>query len=371
MEPIRVLCVFAKLNRGGAESMCMNLYRAIDRDKIQFDFVKHTGEECDFEDEIRSLGGKIYQAPRFCLYNYNKYCSWWKSHFKNHPEHSIIHGHYFTISPIYFKVAKKFNRVTVAHSHSTAPKVKNIKTRLRSLILTKIKTYADYYLSCSSEAGLWLYGSDGVQTSKYYMIRNAVDTDKYCFNEKFRTHIRKEFDVESNCILIGTIGRMTEAKNPVGFVEICKHIELEYEKQNQSVKFIWVGTGPMKNVVVNEIEKRNLENKFILPGVRSDINHILMAMDAFILPSLWEGLPVVVVEAQASGIPCFISDRITRDVEITQLVHYLSIDNNLEYWGKAVCAEKLIRQDVREKIVTSGFDIKAAAKRMEELYLSM
>ena len=133
--PIRVLCVFSKLGRGGAENMCMNLYRRIDRNRIQFDFVKHGPEAGMFEEEIRALGGRIYEAPRYKLYNHIAYCRWWRRHLENHPEHQIVHGHYFSISAIYFHVAHQLGRITVGHSHSTAvSRSSRIQTRLKRLL---------------------------------------------------------------------------------------------------------------------------------------------------------------------------------------------------------------------------------------------
>ena len=150
--PIRVLCVFSLLDRGGAESMCMNLFRNIDRNLVQFDFVKHTSKTCDFEKEIRNLGGRIYEAPQYKIYNHFAYCEWWDRFFKKHPEYKIVHGHYYTTSPIYFKVAKKNNRITIGHSHSSS-----IDGKIKELLIRNVQKYSDYCFACSNEAGKWLF----------------------------------------------------------------------------------------------------------------------------------------------------------------------------------------------------------------------
>ena len=149
--PIRVLCVFSSLDRGGEETMCMNLYRAINREKVQFDFVKHTTKKCEFEDEIHKLGGKIYKAPPYMVYNYLQYCRWWERHLRQHPEHRIIHGHLFTIASIYFKIARRYKRVTIAHSHASAQS-KGLKGWLKRPLKKELVSYSDYCLSCSEIA---------------------------------------------------------------------------------------------------------------------------------------------------------------------------------------------------------------------------
>ena len=202
-NPIRVLCVFSTLDRGGAESMCMNLYRHIDREKVQFDFVKHTTAKCAFDEEIISLGGKIYVAPRFRGYNLIQYQSWWRNHLAQHPEHRIIHGHYFTASKYYFAVCKKMNRITIGHSHTDTYANKDIGKRI---MIHGVENYCDYRLACSEKAGKLLYPH-----KDFIVLKNAIDTDLYRFDPAIRSEVRNEFHLGDSLVL-GTVGTIKEVK---------------------------------------------------------------------------------------------------------------------------------------------------------------
>lgn len=362
---IRVLCVFSNLNRGGAESMCMNLYRKIDKEKIQFDFVKHTHEKCAFDDEIESLGGKIYIAPKFKIYNFLKYRKWWKNHFKNHPEHQIIHGHYFTISSLYFKVAHLFNRVTIGHSHIAGSGIRNsfsIKKYIKVIIRNNVKNTADYRLACSKIAGDFLYGK-----KTFIVLNNAINTDDFVYNPVIRDKKRKELGILENQKILCVVGRIEEQKNPIGTIEIFSEIY----KSDPECRLLWVGDGTLRRDLEGKIKDAKLEDVVILTGVRSDISEILQAADIFLLASFFEGLPVVAIEAQASGLPCLLSDGISKESAITDLCQFLHIDN-AEPWLQAVSKIDInSRHNTKDKIVEAGYDVETTAKWLQEFYTNI
>ena len=355
--PIRVLCVFSELDIGGAESMCMSLYRQLDKSRVQFDFVKHTPKKCDFEEEIISLGGHIFEAPRYRGSNHSAYTKWWEAHLLAHPEHQIIHGHYYTIAAIYFKVAKRLGRITIAHSHSTSAGKWKLRNLAATFWLSKINRYSDYRLACSIPAGKWLYGD-----APFTVFHNAIDSGKFVYDPSVREAVRAEFGVSEDFV-VGTVASLYYPKNPLGMVEIVR----ELKKRNPATKCLWVGIGSMYEAVKSQIHTDGLEDCCMLLGERTDVNRILQALDAFLLPSIYEGLPVVAVEAQAAGLPCFISDVVTREVDITGLCSFLPVGDPA-LWADRLLAELPPRRDTRRDLIDSGYDVHNTAAWLEQFY---
>jgi len=335
--------------------MCMNLYRHIDRNKVQFDFVKHTHSIGAFESEISDLGGRIYEAPRFKPGNILRYKRWWRRHLSTHLEHQIIHGHFFTISPIYFKIAKQKGRKTLGHIHIS--KAENIK----KVIFAKfISRYTDFPFACSISAGKWVYGK-----RPFKVINNAIDVDRFRFNDEKRTIVRNSFSFGEN-LVIGTVGRFDLQKNPYGIFEIfCQLHELR-----KDTKLLWVGNGPFREELMIKAKKRGLDKDILFTGVRSDVNDLLQAMDIYIMPSFYEGLPVAAIEAQACGLPCFISNQITNEVDITGRCTFLPIKSP-EKWANEILNCKLKREDTGDIIIAAGYDINRTAKDIQDFYLSI
>lgn len=360
-EPIRVLCVFSTLDRGGAESMCMNLYRHIDRSKVQFDFVKHESQKGHFEEEIVQLGGRIFTAPRLRFTKIASYISWWKRHLKQHPEHKIIHGHFFTISAVYFCVAKHFNRVTIGHIHSSKPVKMGKSDYVKAFLLKFVEKYADYCFACSQNAGNWVYPH-----RKFKVINNAVDAEKFRANPEKRVIARNLLGINKDELVIGTVGNFSTVKNPMATIAIVEKIL----KRVPTAKFLWVGDGYLREQIEKEIEKRHLSQNIILAGIRSDVDLMLQAMDAFILPSLFEGLPVVAIEAQAAGLKCFLSDTVTREADITGRCTYI---NNTDYvgWAEEICSADLTKVDTYDQICEAGYDVQKSAEWIQEFYMKL
>lgn len=365
-NPIRILCVFGSLNRGGSETMCMNLYRNIDRTTVQFDFVKHCGEIGAYEEEIISLGGKIYQAPSYKIYNEILYKKWWKNHLSDHPEHQIIHGHYFTISKVYFDVCKKMNRITIAHSHCTAQIGKGLKLFLKKQLQKNISLVSDYRFACSKDAGEWLFPN-----SEFSVLKNAIDTNNFVYDAKVREAKRTELLNDNNCLFVGTVGRLTEQKNPSFIIDICKSLKKISEKESVKVKFVWIGVGEKLDFILSELQRNNLQDMVMMLGSRSDVNEILQAIDVFVLPSLWEGLGIVAVEAQAAGLPTLCSDAVPKEAKVTDLCEFLPLGDPRIWADKIFQNKDVVRRDTQAEVVNAGYDIKSTAKWLTSFYLEI
>ena len=365
-KPIRVLCVMSTLDRGGAETMVMNLFRKIDRESVVFDFVKHSQGKDAYDDEIISLGGKIYKAPRYKIYNHISYKKWWKTFLTEHPEYQIIHGHYFNFSSVFFKIARKHNRITVGHSHCTQiPKQAGdslIKAKLLNYYVSKVEKYSDYCLACSKEAGLWLFPN-----KEFVVLNNAIDVNKFRYDKESATQVRREYGLE-NSFIIGAVGRFDLQKNPEGILEVFRRIQIERRES----KLLWVGEGPLKEQMILRTKELGLEESVMFLGVRTDVNRLLQCFDVFILPSFYEGLPVVLVEAQASGVSCYCSDTVSMEASITPLCHFLSLED-YQNWADEIVKTRCgyIHEDTYELIKAAGYDINDTAKWLEDFYLSI
>lgn len=327
---IRVLQVLGGLNRGGAETMVMNLYRNIDRNKIQFDFIKHTESKCAYDDEIKELGGRIYSIPKYKVYNHFQYKKAWNNFLKKHPEYKIIHGHVRSTATIYLKIAKKYGLYAIAHSHSTSSG-KGIKAIIKNMLQFRIRYIADFFMGCSQDANEWLFGKKIANSEKCFVLPNAIEVEKYKYNEEIARKIKAEFNIKNDEIVVGHIGRFSYMKNHKFLIEI-------FEKlcKTENCKLLLVGDGELKNDIQNIVKNKHLENKVIFTGVRSDVNEILQAMDIFVMPSIFEGLPVTLIEAQASGVPSLIANTITKEVDITPLIYRENLKNEPLIWTNKI-----------------------------------
>lgn len=364
MEPIRVLHVLGGLNRGGAETMVMNLYREIDRTQIQFDFIIHTDKHQEYYDDIIGLGGRIYTMPKFDGKNIFKLKSIWNKFFKDHPEYKILHSHVRSYASLFFPIAKKYGVKTIIHSHSTN-EGKGISRIIKRIMEYPLRHQADYLMACSREAGKWLYGEKACRKNNYIFLPNAIDTDKYCFSKETAETYRKIFGLHGKFVL-GHVGRFHEAKNHMFLLNIFAKV---LEKRSDAMLLL-VGDGELRSEIEYKIQELGIENQVVLTGSREDVPQLLQAMDIFVFPSRWEGLPVTVVEAQAAGLPCLISDKITTDVDLSALVNRLPIDDS-NIWAEVILNSDTKRMDVIPEIKKAGFDVKDTAKFLSDLYISL
>lgn len=356
------------MNRGGAETMIMNLYRNIDREKIQFDFVECSSEVATFDQEIQTLGGRIFRCPRYTGKNHFAYVKWWNHFFSEHAnEYKIVHGHIGSTASIYLSVAKKYGLFTIAHSHSAGGTL-NIKGRVYRALSYNTRNIADYFFACSDMAGVDRFGSEVVSHSKRYcVLNNAIDTKLFQYDEKVRKCVRQELQFTEEQHIVGHIGRFSREKNHVFLIDIFAEIL----RLNPDTRLILVGGGDGMAAIQEKAAALGLVDKVIFTGVRDDVNRLLQAMDVFVFPSLYEGLPVTLVEAQTSGLPCVISDHVPRECIITDgLVTVQSLTDSAETWAKRILARiGMARTDHSEEIAAHGYDISEIAKWLEEFYV--
>ena len=362
-EPIRVLHMIGSLNVGGSQAMIVNLYKNIDRTKIQFDFILDHPDETYFKEAVVSLGAKVFEMPSFKGWNISQVKQAWNAFFTEHPEYKILHSHVRSYASLYIPIAKKHGVTTIIHSHSTS-NGKGIASLIKRVMQSSLKRKADYLFACSEESGRWLYGDRAIKQNNYRMIPNAVDTEKFAFDASVRDEMRQALGIADDMIVYGHVGRLHPAKNHPFLLEVFKAV---HEKQPNSLLLI-VGDGELRAEIEEKINALGIADAVKMLGSRGDVPELMQAMDIFLFPSRWEGLPVTVVEAQAAGLPCFLSDTITRDVNTSPLVTYLPIHNGVTPWLDALMATDHPRQDVIGQIKSAGFDVTESAKNLTEFY---
>lgn len=365
--PIRVLHVIGVMNRGGAETMIMNIYRNIDRSKVQFDFVENTDKPAVFDNEILSLGGRIYRCPHYNGKNHFLYKKWWNEFFREHKnEYKIIHGHLGSTASIYLKIAKKFGILTIAHSHNTIIE-KNLSSLLYKIYSYPTRYIADYFFTCSKVAGISRFGKRVMANcDKSFYLKNAIETRNFQFNTQIRKTVIDELNITGKKV-IGHIGRFNIQKNHAFLIDIFKIIHDE----DKNTVLLLLGDGEEKNKIIQKVCDLKIEDSVYFLGVRSDVNRILQAMDIMLFPSLYEGLPVTIIEAQAAGLPCLLSDRITKECKIMDFVEFLSLKDSLEDWAKKTFEMiNIQRTDTREQVIAAHYDIKDNVQWLEQFYLS-
>lgn len=360
-EPIRILQCVNDMHRAGLETMLMNYYRNIDRAKIQFDFLTHRPNKSDYDDEILSLGGKVYYAPRLYPQNYPKYFKWMKNFFKEHPEYKIVHSHIDIMSYLPLLAAKKNNiPIRIAHSHTTSID-KDFKYLLKRYFKSKIKKVATNNLACGEEAGHFLFKS-----SHFDVIPNAVDAEKFYFNKDIRQKKRKELGLE-NKFVIGHVGRFCYPKNHKFLIDVFN----ETAKQDEKAILLLVGVGENYDKIKSYVSALELNDKVVFLGNRADTNELYQVMDVFVLPSLFEGIPLVGVEAQFADLPCIFSDAVSTEVQFNDNVQYANLNEPLEKWAEIILSTKNNDRDSnKDQIKNSKYDIKVAHKILEKYYIN-
>lgn len=371
-KPIRILHVLTAMNMAGTETLLMNLYRNINRSKVQFDFAVTTNKKCDYDDEILQMGGHIIQYPLYRPNRHFSYTKWWNDFFINHPEYKIIHGHIGSTAAIYLGIAKKYRRYTIAHSHSTNGSF-NIKNIAYGLYSFPTRYIADEFFGCSQQALIDRYGRKVANSKKAKVIHNAIDTKKYIYNSDTRQWMRNELKISGNQIILGTVGRLTPQKNPYAIINICEKLKsagLDY-------KFLWFGDGELKKQIINELEVRGLTGTVLMMGKRADIFNVLQAFDIFLFPSVFEGLGIACIEAQASGLPTLCSDTIPRESKVSKLCKFLPL-NDVNKWCEEILAITnyisnidYVRPNTYLDIVKAGYDIHDVAIWLEKYYLDI
>ncbi|OKZ73769.1 MAG: hypothetical protein BHW00_06520 [Clostridium sp. 26_22] len=359
-EPIRILNIVPNMRAAGIETFIMNIYRNIDRKKVQFDFLVHNEKEEFYDKEINDLGGRIYRLTYKDDKNIFKYIKDLNDFFKGHKEYKIVHGHMQSMMPIYLYIAKK-NKVSIriAHSHNNSYE-KSIKGFLLHILSRFSRLFANVKFACSKDAGVYLFGKN----KKFEVINNGINIEKFVYNLDFREKIRNNLGLTENEILIGNVGRMEKQKNQLFLIDCFK----ELTKLKNNYKLLIIGEGSLNDKIIKRIKKHNIQDKVLLLKNVKNVNEYMQAMDIFALPSLYEGLGIVLIEAQMSGLKCFTTkDKVAKETNITDNIYYLPLEKKV--WVNNL--SKIEKYDRNRKIELLGkkFDINCIAKSLQDKYL--
>lgn len=365
----RILVFGMTDNPGGMESCIMNYYRFIDRTKIQFDFL------CNFDtmahyDEVIKLGGNVFFIPKRSesLIKYKKELeAFFKTHAKDY--YALWFNTCSLANIDYLKIAKRYDiKIRIVHAHNSQNMDSKLRGVLHNLNRNIVSKYATDFWSCSREASLFFYNSNIINSSKYSIVKNAINLTKYAYNREIREEYREELGLQDK-LVIGNVGRLHFQKNHLFLIDIFKEITL----RNNNAILLLVGKGPDEEVIKEKVEKCHLEDKVIFLGLRNDVENIMQAMDIFLLPSLFEGLPLVLIEAQASGLQSYASkDVISIESKASDFLRFIGLDKSAYVWADKILnyhnENNLKREDSHSIILNSGFDIEKEAKKMEKFF---
>ena len=359
-KPIRILHVVQRMEAGGTQALLMNIYRNIDRTKVQFDFLVEYPNKEFYDDEILKLGGKIYYSTVRTDFNILKFKNQLKNILRENPDYKIMHVHVSNIGYICFKIAKKMGVHTrIAHAHNNGS-VHDAKYFFRWILRKLFALYATDYYACSKEAGEYFFkGKD------YKVLNNAIDSERFVYNDEIRKKKRKELELE-NSFLVGHIGRFEHQKNHDFLVRVFS----AFLKIEPKAKLLLIGTGSLRQKIENEVQQLGISGKVLFLGVRKDISQLLWGMDAFLFPSFYEGLSVVAIEAQAAGVPILASDKISEETKIAECISFYPLEKSADEWaGKLYDICRIGHKNTLLDIKRAGYDIHDTSSFMASDYI--
>ncbi len=366
-EPIRIGMIMGKWLGGGVEAVFMNYYRHIDRTNIQFDFICDKDSTDIPYEEIEKLGGRVIICPPY--QKLPKYLKELKRIFKEN-NYKIVHSNINTLSVFPLYAAKKVKvPIRIAHSHSTTNKKEKKKNLLKQVLRPLSKIYATDYFCCSELSGRWLFGDKEYDKGNVFLLNNAIDLEKFKYDEKVRKAKRKELNIKDTIKVIGHLGRFVEQKNHRFLIDIFNEIH----KKDKNTLLLLAGQGPLMDEMKQKVKDLNLEDSVKFLGQRSDAAELYQAFDLFLLPSLYEGLPVVGVEAQASGNLCYLSDDMTKETKVLDSTKFMSLSQSAKEWADNIIKdlETYKKHDTKEEVSEYGFNIEKEAQKLENKYKTL
>lgn len=364
-NPERVAHIIGKWVGGGVEAVVMNYYRHIDKTKIQFDFICDEDSTNIPYEEIECLGGRVILVPP-----YQKIFDYQKKLIKIFKEnkYTIVHSHINTLSVFPLRAAKKAGvKVRIAHSHSTSNKKEWKKNLVKNILKPFAKVYATDYMCCSELAGRYLFGNKTYDEGKVYLLNNAIELDKFAYNEEIRKRKRKELNIDDDTLVIGHVGRFVAQKNHTFLIDIFN----EVYKENRNSVLLLVGQGPLQDQMKQKVQKLGLTNSVKFLNQRADVNELYQVFDVFLLPSLYEGLGMVLIEAQCAGCVCFASSEIPNMVKMTENFRFLKLNEEIRKWKNEILKLCKIadRKNYINKIIDLGYDIENEAYNLINKYM--
>lgn len=349
---------------GGMEEYMMNLFRNIDRSKFVFDIIPHGGKFFYAEDEVLSLGGQVYKITdqEKSLYQSMKELNVLLKKLRS--THQIIYFNscgFYNIFP--FLLARKYKYTIITHGHNTkSGKRFFLEEIVHCLNRIYIRHISKYCFACSKPAGGWIFGKHYFDKGKVQVIYNAIDCEKFQFDLEKRKRVRRELNLQDNFV-IGHVGRFVDQKNHDFLLDIFN----EVHQEDASAKLLLIGDGELRSAIEQKVIRLGLERDVLFSGRRNDIPELMWAMDVFVFPSHFEGLGIVTVEAQAAGLYSIASNKLPHEVELTDLIEKLSLNQSAEYWAKNILKTKRTHQDRTSELQKKGYEIKNVSIRLQQL----
>ena len=360
---IKVLQVFSLTDRGGAESLIMTHYKYIDRQQFHFDFVNHTQRQCDYDDEIYAMGSKLYHLPRFRYYNIFPFLKAWDDFLAVHHDYDVIHVHYFTLAGLIMPIAKKHKiKLRIAHSH-TSIMYSFYKRVFFSLFTKQILMSSNLLLACSEDAGKNIF-----KTDKFRVFTNAINIKDYKYDDACRVKVRRDLGYKDDEIVIGHVGSFRGvAKNHLFIIDVFSRLVAKYPK----FRLLLIGDGQLRSQIEKKVQDYGIFDYVTFTGVRADVPQLLQGMDVFFFPSLYEGLGIAVVEAQAAGLPVVASSEIPEEAYISDLIQTLSLSSNVEEWVDTLikASQRNDKRSAYNLLARDGnYDVVRNSWVLEEIY---
>ena len=365
---LRVLHSVSNMARAGIETMLMNYYREMDRDRIQFDFLANKPVPGEYDEEIRSMGGQVFVSPGLNPLHFPRYRRYVADLLRESPDIRIVHAHNEAMGYYALRSAKDAGiQVRIAHAHNTQI-IRDYKYPLKMVCKQLLPGAATDYWSCGRDAGIYYYGEKRWNASGF-ILRNAIDVPRFGFRPEVRERKRQQLGLQG-CFVIGHVGRFNIQKNHSRLLDIFT----ETLKSVPEARLVLIGTGELEQAVKEKAGAIGIGDKTLIPGQTADVNEWYQAMDCFVLPSLFEGLPVVGIEAQAAGLPCVFSDRVTDEVLLSPEARRVSLRAGDAEWAGAILAARRLEADRTQGmdiVRRAGYDIHTEARKLQERYLAM
>ena len=357
-EALRIAQVLNRMDSGGIEAVVMNYYRHIDRNRIQFDFYFAANSTFPQREELERLGAGVFLVPPYnhpFAYHQTLYHAFKKR------KYAIVHAHLSTMSVFALFAAWRAGvPVRICHNHTTAHWGEGKKTLLKYILRPFNKLFATDYFACGEKAGRWMYGNRCFNAGRVHVMPNAIDTKKYEFDQDARVRLRNELNIPQNAFVVGHVGRFMYQKNHPFLLQVFK----EVLRLRENAFLLLVGEGELQETIRQSVREQGLEDKVVFTGARQDVSKLYSAMDVFCLPSFYEGLPVVALEAQANGLPCVFSDRMTEEILLTSKAVQLALDDP-ERWARTVLAFSQRTEELENR----HYNIEMAQQNLSKYYI--
>lgn len=368
MSQIKILMVLASTSIGGAEMYVLNLLRNMDLSIYHVDLaVCFSNNEAGIYKDVQSLGCSVFILPYFKLFNYFQYVRTWNKFLSAH-HYDIVHGHTTNSASVYLSIAKKHGCITIAHCHSSGFRGNWMQRKVKAFFASNLTSVADYWYACSEKAAKHLYGKEYLSYENYYTAPNAINVENYLFSDSIRKRIREDLNLSEDVFLCGHVGSLTAPKNHSFLLDVFSSVLL----RNPNSRLLLCGDGPLKTEIEEKIDFLGIRDKVILKGVVRNVNEFMMAMDVLIFPSFFEGFPITVIEAEATGLPIVLSDRITKEVDVADCIVRKSILESAQSWSETACSIKCgDRTAYNSTIANSIYNMHTAVSTIEKNYIDM